>query len=140
VTVRERGLRAALALLAVTSAATGLPATLAPRAFYDAFPLGLGLVAELPPYNAHLVTDVGGFYLAFAVLFAWAALRPHRALVVPLATAWSLAAALHLLFHVTHLGGFDTGDAVLQTAGLVVVLALPLAVLAASRDQPSSSL
>jgi hypothetical protein len=140
VIARERWLRATLAVLAVSSAATGLPATLAPRWFYDAFPLGAGWVSELPPYNAHLVTDVGGFYLAFAGLFAWAALRPRRALVVPLATAWSVAAALHLLFHVTHLGRFGTADAVLQTAGLLLVLALPLAVLAAGRDQRSSSL
>lgn len=35
-------------------------------------------VAPLGPYDAHLVTDVGGFYLAFAALFAWAVWRPAR--------------------------------------------------------------
>jgi len=133
------GVRVAMALLAVSAAAVGLPATLAPRAFYDDFPFVASWVDRLPPYNQHLVTDVGGFYLAFALLFAWAAVRPARALVVPLSVAWSLAAAVHLLFHVTHLNGYPAADAVAQTAGLAFVLVLPLAVVAlVRRDQHSS--
>jgi hypothetical protein len=130
--------RAALALLAVSAAATGLPAALVPRRFYDGFPFVASWVDRLPPYNEHLVTDVGGFYLAFAVLFAWAALRPHRALVVPLCVAWSVAAAIHLAFHVTHLDGFGAADAIGQTAGLVLVLALPLAALAGTLPRHAS--
>ena len=68
-------LRAALALVALANAITGVQAVAAPRAFYDGFPFGRGWVAELPPFNAHLTTDVGGFFLAFAVLFGWAAVR-----------------------------------------------------------------
>jgi hypothetical protein len=130
--------RAVLALLAVSAAATGLPAALVPRRFYDGFPFVASWVDRLPPYNEHLVTDVGGFYLAFAVLFAWAALRPHRALVVPLCVAWSVAAAIHLAFHVTHLDGFGAADAIGQTAGLVLVLALPLAALAGTLPRHAS--
>jgi hypothetical protein len=132
-TPARTGLRAALALLAVSSALTGLPAALVPRTFYDDFPFVASWVDKLPPYNAHLVTDVGGFYLAFAVLFAWAALRPTRALVVPLCCAWALAAALHLLFHVTHLGGLGTADAIAELGGLAALLALPVAVLVVLR-------
>src|SRR6266536_3870924 len=116
--VRPRLLRVSLWTLAVATALTGLPAALTPRAFYDSFPLGLSWVDELPPYNQHLVTDVGGFYLAFAALFAWAAVTLQRALILPLVTAWSLAATLHFVFHVTHLNGFDVADAVGQTAAL----------------------
>jgi hypothetical protein len=130
----ERGLRAALALLALSSAATGLPAVLVPRTFYDDFPFVASWVDRLPPYNEHLVTDVGGFYLAFAVLFAWAALRPARALVVPLCLAWAVAAALHLRFHLAHLDALPTGDAIAQSGGLALVLLLPLAALAALRQ------
>jgi hypothetical protein len=102
------------------------------------FPLGLGWVEKLPPYNEHLVGDVGGFYLAFALLFAWAAISLRRALVVPLCTAWSLAALLHFGYHVTHLGGFDIGDAVAETAELGLLLVLPaVAVAALSRHLPS---
>ncbi len=119
------GLRVLLGALALSAAVPGAWATLAPRGFFGGFP-GPGAgdwVAALPPFNAHLTSDVGAFYLAFAALFAWAAARPHPALVVPLATAWCLFGVLHLAFHVTHLDGFATGDAVAQTASLVAVVA-----------------
>jgi hypothetical protein len=131
--------RVSLWCLALSSAATGLPAALAPNAFYDGFPLGRGWVMLLPPYNQHLITDVGGFYVAFALLFAWAAVRPARELVLPLCAAWSVAALLHFGYHVTHLDGFDTGDAIAQTASLAVVLALPLTAVAGVRRHPARS-
>jgi hypothetical protein len=120
-----RLLRVTLAALAVSAAVPGLQATLSPGAFYDGFPLGRAWVELLPPFNEHLIRDVGGFYLAFAILFAWAAWRPARELVVPLCTAWSVSALLHAVYHALHLDGFSAGDAVAQTAALVAVLALP---------------
>ena len=124
---------ASLWSLAATSAFIGLPAALAPRAFYDDFPLGRAWVQMLPPYNEHLVGDVGGFYLAFALLFAWAAVSLQRALVVPLCTAWILAALLHFAYHATHLDGWNLGDAVAQTVLLALVLLLPVAAVVAVR-------
>jgi hypothetical protein len=136
-TLDARALRAVAAVslwvLAATSAFTGLPAALAPHAFYDDFPLGLAWVDLLPPYNEHLISDVGGFYLAFALLFAWAAVSLQRALVVPLCAAWSFAALLHFGYHVTHLDGFTVGDAIGQTVALGAVLVLPVAAVAAVR-------
>ena len=123
--------------VAATSAFTGLLAALAPRVFYDDFPLGRAWVQMLPPYNEHLINDVGGFYLAFALLFAWAAVSVHRALVVPLCTSWIFAALLHFGYHVTHLDGWDLGDAVAQTVVLALVLVLPVAALAAVFRLPS---
>ncbi len=118
--------RTALLALAAGAALPGLHALLAPRGFYDGFPLGpADWVVLLPPYNEHLVTDVGSFYLAFAVLFAWAARSLHPALVQPLCAAWALAATAHLAFHVTHLDGFGAADAAAQTASLSLVLVLP---------------
>ena len=128
--------RVLLAALAVSAALPGLWATLAPRGFFDDFPgPGAGSwVAELPPFNEHLATDAGAFYLAFAVLLGWAAWRPDRALVVPVAVSWTLFSALHLLWHVRHLDGFATGDAIAQTAALAVVLAAgPLLLVLARR-------
>jgi hypothetical protein len=118
-------LRVTLACLAVSALVPGLQGTIAPSSFYSGFPAGRGWVQLLPPYNEHLIRDVGGFYLAFALLFAWAAVTLARALIVPLAVAWSLAALLHAIYHVLHLEGFSAGDAVAQTAGLVAVLVLP---------------
>jgi hypothetical protein len=116
-------LRIALAAVALSNAITGAQAVGDPRGFYDGFPLGREWVAALPAYNAHLVTDAGAFFLAFAVLFAWAAVRPQRALVVPLSVAWAVFGVIHLAFHVRHLDGFGAGDAIAQTVGLAAVLA-----------------
>ena len=127
-------LRVTLACLALSAAVPGLQATISPTAFYDGFPFGRAWVQLLPPYNEHLLRDVGGFYLAFAILFAWAALRPSRELVVPLCTAWSVAALLHAVYHALHLDGFGTADAVAQTAGLVAVLALPVLAIVLARQ------
>ena len=107
------GLRVLLATLAVGAAYPGAWAALAPRSFYDSFPgAGHEWTGRLPAYSEHLVTDVGAFYLAFALLFAWAAWRPERALVRPLCAAFGLFSALHLAWHTAHLSGFGTFDAV----------------------------
>jgi hypothetical protein len=117
-------MRALLAALAVSAAYPGAWATFAPRSFFDTFPgAGRHWTAGLPAYSEHLVTDVGAFYLGFALLLAWAAWRPSRELIVPVCTAFALFSALHLVWHCLHLDGFDTVDAVLQTASLAAVLA-----------------
>jgi hypothetical protein len=129
-------MRALLAALAVSAAYPGLWAAVAPRSFFEDFPgAGRHWTAELPAYSEHLVTDVGAFYLAFALLFAWAAMRPSRELVVPVCTAFALFSAIHLAWHSAHLGGFPATDAVLQTASLAAVLVASAgaAVLAARR-------
>ena len=69
--------------------------------------------------------------MAFALLLARAAISLRRAVVVPLCTAWSLAALLHFGDDVTHLGGFDAGDADAETAELGLVLRLPVVTVAA---------
>jgi hypothetical protein len=94
--------RIALLILAAEAAAIAVPALVAPRAFYDSFPLGASWVAMLPPFNQHLISDVGGFYLAFALLFGWAAVGLRRPLIVPLCIAWAIAALVHFVYHVTH--------------------------------------
>src|ERR1700709_694357 len=104
--------RAALGFLFVSAAVIGLTAAVLPRPFYDDFPFLAHWVDLLPPYNEHLVTDVGGLYLGFAVLFAWAAWTLERTLVRAVCVAWLLTAALHLGFHAEHLAGFSTADAV----------------------------
>ena len=126
-------LRGVLAALAFAALSVGLLASFAPRSFFDDFPLGAAWVSLLPPYNEHLVTDVGGFQLAFGVVFAWAARRPSRALVVPLCVGWLVSQVLHLSFHVTHLDGFGLGDAIAQTVSLALVVALPVAGIALAR-------
>jgi hypothetical protein len=117
--------RASLAILLLSAASIGLTATLAPHLFYDDFPFLSHWVDLLPPYNEHLVTDVGGLYLGFAVIFAWAAWALQPTLVRAVCSAWLLSAALHLLFHVTHLEGFSTSDAIAELASLAFLLVPP---------------
>jgi len=117
--------RVALALLLLTAASIGLTATLAPHTFYDDFPFLRHWVDLLPPYNEHLVTDVGGLYLGFAVLFAWAAWTLQPTLVRAACSAWLLTAAIHLVFHATHLDDFGAGDAIAEVASLALLLLPP---------------
>jgi hypothetical protein len=136
----RRALRWALVLLCLSALAVGVPALLAPASFYRSFPLGMAWVEALPPYNEHLVRDVGGLYLGFAVLFGWAAVTLERALVAPVCVAWCVFSAAHLTFHVAHASGAP--DVALQVGSLAAVLVLALAVLwaVARPAQRSSSL
>jgi hypothetical protein len=120
---RSTLVRPLLGFLCVSAVFTGLPAALAPHAFYDGFPFVSHWVDLLPPYNEHLVTDVGELYLGFAVLFGWAAWTLETTLVRAVCTAWLLAATLHLIFHAAHLENFDTADAVAEIVSLTVVAA-----------------
>jgi hypothetical protein len=129
-------IRLALGYLCLSALLVGLPATLAPEAFYDDFPFVTNWVDLLPPYNEHLVTDVGGLYLGFAVLFGWAAWRLEITLARAVSVAWLLVAVLHLFFHATHLENFGTADAIAEIASLASLLAPPLLVLWAARGWP----
>jgi hypothetical protein len=121
--------RAALGFLFVAAVTIGLTAAVLPRTFYDDFPFVAHWVELLPPYNEHLVTDVGGLYLGFAVLFGWAAWTLERTLVRAVCVAWMLTATIHLLFHAGHLAGFGTANAIAEIATLGLLLApAPIAI------------
>jgi len=126
--------RAALALTCAYALAIGAIAAFAPRTFFDHFPFVGDYVALLPPYNEHLVTDVGGLYLGFAVVLGWAAWRPQRDLVRAAAAGFILAAVLHLVFHATHLDGFDSADAIGELGGLALALLPPAVALWAAAE------
>jgi hypothetical protein len=114
-----------LGFLFLAAVTIGLTATVVPHTFYDDFPFVTHWVELLPPYNEHLVTDVGSLYLGFAVLLAWAAWTLDRTLVRAVSVAWLLAAAIHLAFHAGHLDNFGSGDAIAEIASLALLLAPP---------------
>jgi hypothetical protein len=120
-----RSARLALGFLFLAALTIGLTAAALPRTFYDDFPFLTHWVELLPPYNEHLVTDVGGLYLGFAVLFAWAAWTLERTLVTAVSVAWLLAATIHLLFHAGHLDHFSTADAIAEIVSLALLLVPP---------------
>src|SRR3954469_20348285 len=128
--------RAALGFLFVSALGIGLTAAVLPQTFYDDFPFAAHWVELLPPYNEHLVTDVGGLYLGFAVLFAWAAWTLERALVRAVCVAWMLTATLHLVFHSGHLAGFGSADAIAEIGTLALLLVPPpIAIWGAAKGQ-----
>jgi hypothetical protein len=129
---RRRGwaLRPLLWLLAGIDTALGVFAAIAPHAFYRHVP-GVDL---LGPYNQHLLSDVGGFYLGFGLLFAWAAWTLSRELVRATCAAATLTALIHFSYHAAHLEHFSIGTAAAQTAGLTLTLVLPLLALLVSRS------
>jgi hypothetical protein len=133
--------RAALALTGFYCLYIGALAAVAPRAFYDDFPFFAHWVELLPPYNEHLVTDVGGLYLGFAALFGWAAWRPEPNLARAASVAFLVVVVIHLVFHATHLGGFGAADAVGEIASLGSLLIPPAVAIwaagpARARPQP----
>ncbi|MGK2956094.1 MAG: hypothetical protein ACSLFI_10550 [Solirubrobacterales bacterium] len=115
-------IKGCLVVLAFSALSVGLPAAFAPGTFYEDYPFLVSWVNLLPPYNEHLVTDIGGLYTAFGFLFVWSLIKPSRQLILPLCIAWLIAQVLHTAFHVSHLEGFTTTDAVGQTIGFVVLL------------------
>jgi hypothetical protein len=120
----ERVTRFALINTLLGALVVGLLATFAPRTFYDDFPFFASWVDNLPPYNAHLVTDTGGLYLGFALLLAWSLKR--RELVVPVCAAFAVTQVIHTIFHFAHLDGFSLADGLAQMAVLVGLIAAPV--------------
>ena len=133
--MRHRELvRALLGLMGGYALFLGATAAFAPHTFYDDFPFLAHWVERLPPYNEHLVTDVGGLYLGFALLFGWAAWKCERTLALAASAAFLLVTVLHLVFHATHLEGFGTVDGAAEIATLASLLVPPAAVIWALRE------
>ena len=117
--------RTALACLCAYCLFLGLVAVPFPHTFYEHFPFVADWVAELPPYNEHLVSDVGGLYLGFAVVFALAAWRLERGTIVAACAGFLTVATLHLLFHATHTEGMSPSDAIAELTSLALLLVPP---------------
>ena len=131
---RRPGLaRAALLVLCAYCLFIGFTALVVPHTFYEDFPFLAHWVERLPPYNEHLVTDVGGLYLGFAVVVGIAAWRPQRLLVVAACAGFLTVSVPHLLFHLTHLDGFGAVDGAAEIAALASLLVPPCVALWASR-------
>lgn len=127
----------AMALVAILA---GVQQQFAPRAFYDAFPgFGLQWVSVAGPYNEHLLRDLGGANLGFAVVILYAIFRPSASLVRAVAGAILLAQIPHFAYRAAHLDRLPTVlDRALQTASLALVLIVPLVVfIAAGRIRPA---
>jgi hypothetical protein len=132
VTARAAWLRAGLALLAVIEALQGFWMYFAPRSFYDDVPT----VSADPPFNQHLMTDIGGLGLAMAVVMGGAAVLMDRGLIRVALVAYLVYSVSHLLFHVTHLMGLSPGGTAFLLTGLSLLPLIALALLILSTRQP----
>ena len=125
-------------LLAVAPALVGIWATASPRGFYDTFPgAGHHWVSAVGAYDEHLVRDVGALYLGTLVLLALTWTWLDRRLVQAALVSYAVAATPHLIYHLTALHGFSTGDAVAEIAGLALNVALPLGLLVGIARAPN---
>jgi hypothetical protein len=134
-----RVVRVALAVLALVSLPVGLWATVSPRSFYDDFPGGgRAWVSADGPYNEHLVRDFGSLNLALTAVTIVALVTLARPVVLAAVAAWLLYSLPHLVYHLRHLDLYDTTDKVLNVAALTGALVLPVIVLVAELQRPSS--
>ena len=127
-------IRIALGYVAIVALQVGVWAQFAPRSFYDDFPgLGRTWVSVDGPYNEHLVRDVGGLYLALAVLVIAAAVTLRREMIAVAAGAVAVSGVPHFVYHVVNTDGLAAGDITASLAGLALFAALPLVVVVVSR-------
>lgn len=118
--------RTGLAALGALHLWWGAWAYVAPGHFYDTFPgLGHRWVAAYPPYNEHLVSDLGATFLTLAVLLGLAALRADRQVTRVVLTGVIVFSGLHLLFHLTRHGGLTGFDLAASLTTLVAGVLLP---------------
>ena len=128
--VHRTGLRAGLAILTATALSVGLWALFLPRSFSYDFPASArGWVSALPPYNEHLLRDVGALNLALGVLLALAALSLERRVVQASLVAWLVYAVPHFVYPVTEIGALPFFDDAANIGGLGLVVVLPLVLL-----------
>lgn len=132
--------KALTATLGVLFTVLGCWATFAPDNWYQQFPgFGRHWVLAEPPFNAHLITDLGGFYLAVGITALVAAALGQRGWLLAVGSIAALEALPHMIFHSIHHHHFATaGDAVASVGVLAAQLVAGLAVIALARRQPRS--
>lgn len=127
--------RVSLWYLALSGFFPGVWAGFFPRSFYDDFPGGgMTWVAAEPPFNEHLVRDVGGFFLALGILALCAALSSNRTLVRVTGVVWVVFATVHLSYHLRHLDRYDEAALNVIALSIPVVAAIVAIVGAAAVD------
>ena len=131
--------RVALAVIAGGGLLVGIWAEGFPRSFYDDFPgMGRVWVAVDGPFNEHLVRDVGGLNLGLAFVAVMALVTGSQMLARVAGGAALLYGVPHLVYHATHLDGYDTSDKFEMLGSLAS--ALLAAILVATPAPPDPTL
>ncbi|MFI6658951.1 hypothetical protein ACIBL8_25870 [Streptomyces sp. NPDC050523] len=118
-------LRGGLLVLAVLQTVVSVWQYVFPRSFYDDFPT----VNLDPPYNEHLLSDVGGLGLALTGMLYFAAWVLDSKVVMSALVGYLIYAATHFAFHVRHFDHFSLGEAFAVGTGLGIEVVLALLLL-----------
>jgi hypothetical protein len=116
------------------AALVGVWALFAPRSFFRDFPVvGGSWLTALGSYNEHLVRDVGGLNLGFALLFFMSASTLDVTLIRTSLGGWLLYAVPHFIFHITNMDRLATSEKLFQTLALGALIVVPVGLLVATR-------
>ena len=131
--------RAVLIALGAPLVALGAWAVFAPQSWFDDFPGGgRHWVSAIGPYNEHLASDVGAFFLAIGGLLVFAAIVLERRLVQGALGALLVFSTPHLIYHLTELEVYGTLDKVLNLISLSALVVVPLIMLPLTREKVQS--
>ncbi|MGI5349673.1 hypothetical protein ACQEU8_15960 [Streptomyces sp. CA-250714] len=119
--MKDWTVRGGLVFLAVTQGAAGMSQLLLPKVFYEDFPW----VSGLPPFNDHLMRDVGAGTLAYVLVLAVAAVTMEPRMVRTALAANLVFTVPHCTYHAFHLDPFSTADAVSQMVALGFGVLIP---------------
>lgn len=123
-------------LLGLVYLAWGVPAVVAPHWFFDHFPgLGQHWTAAYPPYNEHLMTDVGVAACTLGGMLIVAAIVANRVAKTIVLAAVAFYESLHLLFHLREHGTLAGTPLLLSLVSLGAGVLFPVALLLANRNR-----
>ncbi len=138
--IRRRLLRGGLTVLGLLHLIWGVAAVAAPRRFFDAFPgFGPGWTAAYPPFNEHLMVDVGAAFTAFGVLLLLAATLVDRRVTAVVLTGVVVFSAIHLGYHAVRHGDLAGATLAASLVSLLLGVLVPLALLWINQGTPHRS-
>jgi hypothetical protein len=112
--------------LAIPQLVVGTWALLAPESWYESFPgFDPRLVAAEPPYNQHLVSDVGAGFFATGLGLLLAAVLANRVAVLVALATYAAFTLPHVIYHASHpadalSGAEDAANVLVLGSGLVL--------------------
>ncbi|WP_330182667.1 hypothetical protein OHB26_02785 [Nocardia sp. NBC_01503] len=121
---RWLALQIMLAILALQGLIVGAWAVFAPHSWYTSFPgFGMRWVGMDGPYNHHLASDVGAFFLAMAAVTGVALWFMDSLLARAAGAGWLVFGIPHLLYHTFHRP--EAMSTVSFTLSVIAAFALP---------------
>lgn len=119
-----------VAILGVLHLLWGVGAIAAPRWFFDNFPgFGRHWTAAYPPFNEHLMTDVGAAFLSLGVILLIAAAMRDRKVTIVVLTGLLVFSTVHLVFHAWRPGTLTGADLAASLISLALGVVVPAAIL-----------